>query len=216
MCDYPTAEDVTSAFARLWHYCTQCQLTSLAPEQLPSAKQEESRYRNHRNNPEDQGYVQYLNLLLEPLSAYLLPQSRGLDFGSGAESVVQKLLAAQGLEVQEWDPIFRPDTPVLEQKYHFLTATEVVEHFHEPKKSFSIINSLLEEGGVFGLLTQIRPEQLPLNQWPYARDTTHVSFYTERTFEVIAEMFSWRVLLCQSHELPKSPNSRPIGVIFKK
>lgn len=46
-----------------------------------------------------------------------------------------------------YDPFFFPSDSILSQKYDFVTCTEAIEHFFEPKKEWKLLLSLLKENG---------------------------------------------------------------------
>jgi len=183
---------------------------------LPSRDEERDRYEQHNNSISDLRYVEYLNVLLKPLANYLDDEFLGLDYGAGQDSVVKKLCERGGLRMRAWDPIFSTDSQALSQDYRFVIATEVVEHFHNPAQSFTEIDGLLKPEGVFGLLTQFWPGESGFQDWFYARDRTHVCFYSRKTMEVIAEKFGWEILEIVEGELEWSDESRPVAVIFRK
>jgi cyclopropane fatty-acyl-phospholipid synthase-like methyltransferase len=86
---------------------------------------------------------------------------------------------------------YAPDSHVLEQKYDFITACEVVEHFHYPEKEFRLLRSLLKPGGTLYIMTNMITKPERFQNWYYRRDPTHVFFYTPDTFEYIREYFGF-------------------------
>lgn len=50
--------------------------------------------------------------------------------------------------MQCYDPFFFPDESLLSNKYDFVTCTEAIEHFFEPKKEWKILLNLLKENGM--------------------------------------------------------------------
>jgi hypothetical protein len=55
------------------------------------------------------------------------------------------------------------------------------------------LDSLLEEGGWLGIMTNFYNNSIDFEDWYYRKDPTHVVFYTEQTLEVIALMMTWSI-----------------------
>ncbi|MBZ0166539.1 MAG: hypothetical protein K8I00_07000, partial [Candidatus Omnitrophica bacterium] len=56
---------------RHYHRCDRCALIFLLPECRLSPEVERQRYGLHENNPQDEGYVTFLNQLVDPLRSIL-------------------------------------------------------------------------------------------------------------------------------------------------
>jgi len=110
-----------------------------------------------------------------------------------------------GFNIDIYDPYFYPDDSFLNKKYQFITCTEAAEHFYNPYEEFNTIDDLLEIGGWLGVMTNFLDESIKFKDWYYRKDPTHVVFYTEKTFKIIASSRSWK------YEIP----SKDI-VLFKK
>lgn len=73
------------------------------------------------------------------------------------------------------------------------TATEVVEHMHQPAREFRRIAGLLRPGGLFGIMTMFQTDDKCFAGWHYRRDPTHVVFYREQTFHWIGACLGWKL-----------------------
>lgn len=188
LCAAPGAHVLHQSARRRWWLCGgPCGLVYVDPAQRPDAAAERAQYDLHRNDPADAGYVRFLGRLVEPLLAALGPAPRqGLDFGCGPGPTLSGLLAAAGHAVADYDPIYRPDVALLARRYDFVTATEVVEHFHEPAREFARLRGLLRPGGLLALMTKRRAQPERFAGWHYKNDPTHVSFYHTDTLGWIA------------------------------
>jgi SAM-dependent methyltransferase len=151
------------------------------------------RYLDHSDDPHDPGHRAYLECRLAPLLTRLRPGARGLDYGSGRTSTLAMLLAERGIIVERFDPCFMPDERPLARTYEFVTCTEVVEHFHEPRRDLAIIARLLRPGSLLAFTTALAHDGTDFSTWWYARDETHVSFYRRETLAWIAERFGWEL-----------------------
>ena len=173
--------------------CDHCGLRMMAAENLPSPTQEKAHYDWHQNDVDDQGYQQFLSRLSAPLLTRLRPASSLLDFGAGPGPALAAMMRNKGHDVAIYDPFYAPDPSVLEAKYDGVMATEVVEHFHHPRKEFDRMVSLLNPGGWLAVMTTLQDDDAAFATWYYRRDPTHVAFYREETFAHIAKAYGLRL-----------------------
>ena len=205
---------------REYYRCHSCLLTFVPPSQLPSPDAEKAEYDKHRNSPEDQGYRKFLSRLFIPLQARLKPKSNGLDFGSGPGPTLSVMFEEEGHRVNLFDPCYAPDRSVLEGHYDFVTATEVVEHFHDPAADFSLLWSLVKPGGWLGLMTQMALDQSAFSRWHYKNDPTHVCFFSLQTMSWLANQWQSDLLQVGSdvflYRKTLSENTSQLSVILKR
>jgi hypothetical protein len=163
----------------------------LDPSLYIEAGIEKERYLEHDNRIDDEAYRYFLSRLASPLKEKLSIGDKGLDFGCGHGPALADMFQADGFEVDLYDPFFFPDKKVLSKKYHFISCTETAEHFYNPFKEFNSFDNLLMPGGWLGIMTCFLTTDDAFESWYYRRDPTHVTFYSEKTFEVIAEQRNW-------------------------
>ncbi len=179
------------------HYlqCTRCELVFVPEKFWLSKEEEKKRYDLHINDPEDQGYQKFLSRLSIPLLKRLEPKQQGLDFGCGPGPTLSKMLERAGHAVDLYDLHYHNDPAVLQKKYDFITATEVVEHFHHPAESFTLLFEMLNQKGWLGIMTKQVIDKPSFSTWHYIRDLTHICFYNNRTFEYIARRYRSELLV---------------------
>ncbi|WP_310277777.1 class I SAM-dependent methyltransferase [Rheinheimera soli] len=155
---------------------------------LLTAQQEKAQYDLHQNQLDDQGYRKFLSRLSLPLlTALTEEQSTGLDFGCGPGPLLAQMLTEAGKQMQVWDPFYAPEPQVLQQKYHFVSCTEAIEHFINPANEWSLWLNLLLPQGILAVMTKRYTDQNSFNNWHYKNDPTHISFFHQRTFEFLAQ-----------------------------
>ena len=174
--------------------CPVCRLIFLDPAHHLNPEEEKKRYDTHNNSPDDAGYVDFLNRLIEPISEKLNPGDTGLDFGSGPGPTLSLLMKGRGFEVSNYDPLYTKDETPLSKQYDFITCTEAAEHFHTPHKEFELFGKLLKpERSVLGIMTQMVTPSVSFESWWYHKDPTHVCFYSNETFEWLGDKYGWKV-----------------------
>jgi hypothetical protein len=166
------------------HYlsCTVCGLIFVPPAQFLSAADEKKRYDLHQNSPDDAGYRRFLGRLFIPLQQRLAPGSSGLDFGSGPEPTLSGMFEETGHSMTIYDHYYERVPGALEQRYDFITASEVVEHLREPAKELDRLWACLKRGGWLGIMTKFAVDQAAFPRWHYKNDLTHVCFFSRRAF----------------------------------
>lgn len=162
--------------------CDHCALVFVPPTFYLTSAEEKAEYDLHQNAIFDQGYRGFLSRLAGPLLERIPAGARGLDFGCGPGPALAAMLTEAGCEMRLYDVFFYPDRAPLEKSYQFVTATEVVEHLHNPGAELALLWQLLEPGGYLGIMTKLVRDQQAFAGWHYKNDLTHVCFFSEQTW----------------------------------
>ncbi|MDP8262434.1 MAG: methyltransferase domain-containing protein [Candidatus Ancaeobacter aquaticus] len=171
---------------REYLHCENCNLVFVPPQYFLSPEEEKIRYDLHENSPDDNGYRDFLGRLFVPLNKLLSPKSSGLDFGSGPGPTLSVMFEEHGHTMGIFDSFFANNEDVFNRKYDFITATEVFEHLHNPIGELDRLWSCLKSGGYLGVMTKLVIDKERFEKWHYKDDLTHVSFYSQETFEWLA------------------------------
>ena len=171
---------------RVYLLCKTCDLVYVPSSYFISKKDEKAKYDNHQNSPQNQGYKDFLNRLIEPLSKELSLNSYGLDFGSGPGPTLWLIMREKGYKMEIYDYFYHNNKTVFEKEYNFITSTEVIEHLYQPLKEMQRLWSCLKPDGVLGIMTAFRPDIDEFSSWYYKRDLTHIRFFTKKTFQWLA------------------------------
>ena len=162
--------------------CGCCGLVFVPPAWRLDREAERAEYLLHENDPGDEGYRQFLSRLAEPLLERLPPGASGLDFGCGEGPALAAMLRECGLTVALYDSFFVSDESVFSERYAFITATEVVEHLHQPGAELARLWRMLRPGGYLALMTKLVRDREAFAGWHYKNDPTHVCFFSRETF----------------------------------
>lgn len=197
ICGNGTRGIIHEKTGRRYHHCPACTFISLDESFLLTEEEEKKRYDAHENSVEDPSYVEYFRHFIDAgVKGNSRPGGRGLDFGSGPNPVLATVLEREyGFSMDIYDPFYAPEKPFLGKKYDLVTCTEVVEHLREPMEYFRLFERLLEDDGLLAIMTSFHPEddEAFLN-WHYRRDASHISFYTLKTMERIADEVGLRIV----------------------
>jgi hypothetical protein len=107
--------------------------------------------------------------------------------------VLSAILSTTGRPTAAYDPLFFPDTALLDATYDFVTCCEVAEHAHNPLALFRQLGALTRLHGMIAVMTSFYASPAAFEAWWYQRDHTHVSFYTIDTMRWIARHLGWSV-----------------------
>ena len=192
VCDSKLIESFKTSDKLLYWQCFSCEAKFLDNSFHINADAERDRYLEHENIVDDPGYRNFLSKLTKPLKEKLSSSSTGLDFGCGHGPALADILTKDNFKIDLYDPFFFPNKDIFSKTYDFITCTETAEHFFSPKKEFDTLNSLLKPNGWLGVMTCFLTTREAFDKWYYRRDPTHVVFYAEKTFEVIAKQRDWK------------------------
>jgi len=189
--------------ARTYHHCLQCDLLFMDPSERLSTEEEKARYDFHENT-DTPGYRSFLAPVVQEIESFcekcaLSPcQVKILDFGCGPAAFLESLLRERGYKAASYDPFYFPDPSLLQQAYDVITSTEVWEHFHHPPLEIARLTQILKPRGLLAVMTSSPPGKESFYDWPYRRDLTHVSFYSEISMRWIAGHFGLELIKAQT------------------
>lgn len=178
--------------------CSYCESVFLETQDLPHPKAEKERYDLHHNRMDDEGYIEFLKPVIKAVLNENSPEDSGLDFGSGPNPVLTKLLQEKGFSIAGYDPIYRHSESVFRCKYDYITCCEVIEHFHQPAEEFDTLRELLKEEGKLYCKTSLYNNSIDFNEWYYKNDFTHSFFYTIKALEYIQQEWDFQSLVIES------------------
>ncbi len=179
------------------YYCCQvCEFISKDDQATISSDEALRIYNYHNNSIKDPMYVAYFyEFLNDAVFQYTNEEKKGLDFGSGPSPVLAQILERHGYAMDTYDLFYAPNKVYLNKKYDLITSTEVVEHLKNPLEYFELFKEHLVDTGILSIMTLFheKNDEHFLN-WHYKRDKSHISFYTLKTMEFIAESVGLRII----------------------
>ena len=191
----PLCNNIATVFyqniIQLYHQCNNCYGIFVDKTLIPSREAEMLRYQKHQNDIEDDGYRKFVLPITSAISRDFTQNDKGLDFGAGTGPIISKILNDKYFQIKQYDPFFHNYPNLLESQYDYIAACEVIEHFHNPKKEFSLLKKLLRKNGKLYCMTNLYNESIDFNNWDYKSDITHVFFYHEKTIHWIKKEFGF-------------------------
>ena len=176
---------------RLYHQCGNCFGIFVDKNLILSREAEMLRYQKHNNNIDDDGYQKFVSPITSAILRNFTNNHRGLDFGAGTGPVISKILKDNDFQIMQYDPLFHNYPDLLKAQYDYIACCEVIEHFHDPKKEFSLLKKLLVPNGKLYCMTNIYNENIDFHNWDYISDPTHIFIYHKKTIHYIKEKFGF-------------------------
>ncbi len=199
ICGSKTRKFYDKQFDTDYFYCLECEFIFRDRAKIVSAEREKQKYDEHNNSYENEGYVNmFRDFLDSAVVPFILKGRDGLDFGSGPEPVLSQVLTREyNYNMKIYDLYYYKDDSYKNNKYDLLTCTEVVEHLKEPLEYFFHFKSLVKKGGIIGIMTLFHPkDDDKFCDWFYRRDVTHISFFTKKTMQKIADIVGLELIYC--------------------
>lgn len=172
--------------------CLACESVFVRSKWISSPDQEKARYETHNNQmtPEFENFLMKTVRIIQEL----LPDGGAvLDYGSGPEPQMMKLLEQRGYEVFGYDRYFndrlsRPATLNEIGYFDLILMHEVFEHIESPEVDITRLRPLLkDQGQLLIVMEELPTTQLEFERWWYARDFTHIRFPSEAGLRALSE-----------------------------
>jgi hypothetical protein len=197
ICGSETRELYDTQMNDIYHVCPVCQYIFIDDRGYVSGEDEKERYLEHNNSYENEGYRHFLEgFLEEAVFPFCKKYKRALDFGSGPEPVLSRIMSEKyGIETDIYDLYFAPELSYLSKTYDLIVTTEVLEHLKDPVMTMRHISERLEIGGILAVMTLFHyNKDETFLKWHYRRDKTHIGFFTAKTLEVVGTKANLRLI----------------------
>lgn len=196
LCESLSATRYSEDKFRQYLLCGNCTLVYVPRDSILPFREEADRYEAHQNDDGEPDYVAYLTRIVDgirprlPKPKFLFSKPlRGLDFGCGKTTLLEKLFSAHDVEVDSYDLYFHPNESVWNRKYDFIVLSEVIEHLSDPRGVMLRLSKVLKGSGKFFIKTKPYPaDPAVFDQWFYKRDMTHVQFFNHESLSQLAKL----------------------------
>ena len=178
-----------------YYRCTNCGFISLENSHMINMVDEKKHYEKHENSLESVGYVKMFEDFIAKSILPLNNINTVLDFGCGYEPVLSHLLMKKGMSVDIYDFYFYPTKVYENKEYELIVSTEVFEHLKKPIEVLTTLTKHTKKDGYITLMTKFPPSNdEEFLRWWYRRDMTHISFFTPKSFEIMAQKVGLKLL----------------------
>ncbi|MDB2562728.1 class I SAM-dependent methyltransferase [Sulfurimonas sp.] len=175
-----------------YYKCETCHGIFVDENTRPNRVEEKKRYELHDDDTSDNGYRKFVHPITSSIMNDFDEDALGLDFGAGTSAIISVVLKEQRYNIKNYDPYFHIHPELLEKKYDYISSCEVIEHFYNPHKEFTLLKSMLGSNSKLYLMTEVYSEGINFASWYYKNDPTHVFFYSKETFEWIKNRFKFK------------------------
>ena len=195
-----TAELFSTGENREYQLCDLCGLIFVPSQFHIPIESERLRYQEHENSVENEGYVAMFMKKVSLIKKYCPKIKTALDFGCGYEPVLKVLLEREGLKTEIYDSIFFPDSPK-NKSFDLVISTETFEHFKNPFQDIQWAINHVTPSGFLAVMTRFYPlengklSEEKFSKWYYKRDSTHIVFYSSKSFHWIADKMDLKIIL---------------------
>ncbi len=152
------------------------------------------RYQTHNNDVEDLKYQKFVSPITSSVLKDFTQDHKGLDFGAGTGPVISKVLEDANFQIVQYDPYFHNYPILLKSTYNYIACCEVIEHFYNPKKEFTLLKRLIVPSGKLYCMTVLFDDTIDFHKWYYKNDPTHVFLYHHKTMYWIKENFGFSTI----------------------
>lgn len=194
LCGHPALAALGAIQGRPFFRCPQCRQMIADPARWPTPAAEKARYDLHDNRWDNADYRGYLRKIVDHFIG-LCPQARRvLDFGSGPEAVLARLLRESGREAHAYDPLYGLAPATGAAPFEALILCEVFEHLRNLDAELDLIRRSLTPTGVIYIRTALIPTGSSLESWAYLNDLTHIRFLDPESLPALARRLGCGVL----------------------
>jgi hypothetical protein len=201
LCKSTRCTTLTIEDARTYCFCETCGLIFVPACGHVTAEEERRRYALHENRPDHEGYVRFLNELADVVVMETPSSGAVLDYGSGPEAVLTRLLTEKGFSCAAYDPHYGIGADALLNTYDTVVLCEVVEHLRDLHKEIAVIKSVAGDSGTIILRTQLYPSLKSFAGWWYKNDITHVNFFGTRTLKKLGALLGREKVMQQGPDI---------------
>jgi len=188
LCDSACSIELFSDDFRSYFHCEKCGLIFVPARDHVCGDEEKSRYDLHDNSACHEGYVRFLNEIVTIIEAQCSPSDHLLDYGSGKNSVLSRILKERGYGCTAYDPLYGIGAGALAKSYDAIILNEVIEHVRDLRNEALLIKKAAGNTGTIIIRTRRYPSLDTFSGWWYKNDITHINFFSRQTLTHFAAM----------------------------
>jgi SAM-dependent methyltransferase len=188
LCGCSAITAIGSNATRSFHFCPVCELIFVPSELWLSPEEEKARYANHENGADNPDYARYLTGISHEIDRVPITYPRILDFGSGTEYVLTRVLRKRGFECEPYDPVYNLGEEHLSSRFDIVIICETIEHVKDIQKELLLLRRVCKPEGYILVHTELYPGNQDFLHWWYALDQTHIIFFNTTTMSEVSHL----------------------------
>lgn len=188
LCSSANVIPLGSNGTRTFHFCPVCELIFVPSDEWLSPEEEKLRYANHENSAENPDYVRYLTGISHEIDRIPTSYPKILDFGSGPEYVLTRVLRKRGFACEPYDPVYDLGEEQLSSQFDIVIICETIEHVRDIQKELLLLQRVCNPWGYIFIHTELYPRKEDFLNWWYALDPTHINFFNDNAIVTLARL----------------------------
>jgi hypothetical protein len=173
---------------RTFLFCPVCELIFIPSDEWLSPEDEKARYANHENGADNPDYVRYLTNISHEIDRIPITHPRILDFGSGPEYVLTRVLLKRGIDCEPYDPVYGLGHEHLSSRFDIVMICETLEHVRDIQKELTLLQHICKPEGYVFIHTELYHRKEDFIHWWYAQDPTHINFFNGNAMGALSNM----------------------------
>jgi hypothetical protein len=186
---------------RSYYHCEKCGLIFVPASDHISVEEEKKRYKLHENSIDHEGYVRFLNEIAVVVGEWSSPAGLLLDYGSGPETILTRLLRKNGYDCTPYDPLYDIGNDVFSRTYDTIVLCEVIEHLRDIRIETEKIKNVLNPAASVIIRTRLHPVPEAFDSWWYKNDRTHVNFFSREAVSVLAALLGRKKVMLAAQDI---------------
>jgi hypothetical protein len=166
-----------------------------------SPAEEKERYSHHHNQVDNNEYVRYLTEVSGEIDRIPVGDPLVLDFGSGYDYVLTRILREKGVRCEAYDPLYGLGAEALSGSYDIVILCETIEHLRDLRSEMLLCKRLCKSGGYILIKTRLYTTKDAFPSWWYAVDETHINFFNEHAIGYLASMIDKKIVYSNNKDL---------------
>jgi hypothetical protein len=158
------------------------------PEDHLLPAEEKLRYSHHDNQATNAEYRNYLLGVSQEIDRIPVSDPMILDFGSGPDYVLTRVLREKGKQCVAYDPVYGLGMENLDRSYDIVILCETIEHVRDLHAEAHLLRRISKPVGYVLIRTQLYKNEKAVLDWWYAIDETHINFLNERSCAYLAKL----------------------------
>jgi hypothetical protein len=193
LCGFDECIQLPSGPSRSFFHCPRCQMVGVPSIDHISPDEEKFRYSFHDNQADNPQYHRYCEGIADKICAIATNKSQLLDFGSGPDFVLTRVLRLRGLQCDPYDPVYDLGVNALSSTYDVIILCETIEHLRDLTDEVCKLRQMSKPEGCLFIQTQLYTSKEDVPAWWYAVDTTHINFFNETSLNYFSALLQRRI-----------------------